>query len=107
MSEDMLEDITLVDNETQIDLENFQKNVKLYEQKWVDAGKPENGYYGVIKSALWSTFKWDILWSSFLSFISDVFAKDDYKAVFGVSVALMKEFFAKEDIGLFFSIDLS
>ena len=74
MSEDMLEDITLVDGETQIDLDNFMKNVKLYEKQWVDAGKPENGFYGVIKSALWTTFKWDILWSSFLSFISDVFA---------------------------------
>ena len=72
----MLEDITLQDGETEKDLTHFMNNVEYYEKRRIEGGRPdpENGYYQVVKRAIWTTFKWDILWASFLSFIADLFA---------------------------------
>ena len=70
MTGEMLEDMRHDDDETKRIIEALELNIK---KRFEQGGKDVNAF-SALKSALWDTFKWQVLKSAFFSYLSELFA---------------------------------
>ena len=72
MEEEMIEDMTLEDNETEAYIQRFLENIKSREAAMKD--KTPGAYYYVIRNAVWATFRKDALTGAFAYFMAETCA---------------------------------
>jgi ABC-type multidrug transport system fused ATPase/permease subunit len=72
MEEEMIEDMTLTDNETEAYIERFLENIRSREAAMTD--RTPGAYYYVIRNAVWATFRKDALTGAFAYFMGETCA---------------------------------
>lgn len=72
MDEEMIEDMTLSDNETEKYIETFLANITVREAAM--KGKSSLEYYYVVRNSVWATFKKDALIGAFSYFMGETCA---------------------------------
>ena len=72
MTEDMIEDMTLTENETEVYIERFLQNIKIREDA-IKEKTPLSQYYAV-RNAVWATFRNDIFIGAFSYFMGETCA---------------------------------
>ena len=69
MTEEMIEDMTNQDGETEMYIERFLTNIKTREEKM--AGKTPEDYYFAVRNSLFMTFRFEILSAAFIYFFGE------------------------------------
>lgn len=92
MTEEMIESMCLVENETEMYVQRFQANLDRRVKAYEESSQPKDNktFYYVIRGTLYDTFKFDVFVTAFFAFMGE-FSAIAYSMFLKVLVDYLKD----------------